>query len=72
MAKSQAAETFWTSTHAVLAYATLALVLVHAMAALYHHIVRRDDVLARMLPNRQRFHGEIEKTNGDPLVAKRK
>lgn len=28
----------------------LALVLVHAAAALYHHHVRRDGVLARMLP----------------------
>lgn len=72
MAKSQAAETFWTSAHAILAYTMLALVLIHAMAALYHHIVRRDDVLARMLANRLRLHGQIEKTNGDPLVAKRK
>lgn len=72
MAKSAAAETFWTSTHAILAYATLALVLVHAMAALYHHIVRRDEVLVRMLTVRQGPHVEIEKTSNDPIVAKRK
>jgi cytochrome b561 len=28
----------------------LALLGVHAAAALYHHVVRRDDVLRRMLP----------------------
>ncbi|NVD41145.1 cytochrome b [Ensifer sp. HO-A22] len=72
MAKSEAAETFWTSAHAILAYAMLALVLIHAMAALYHHVVRRDDVLARMLAKRPQLHGHIQKTNGDRLVAKRK
>lgn len=31
-------------------WALLALVAVHALAALYHHFVRRDAVLQRMLP----------------------
>lgn len=72
MAKSEAAETVWTSTHAILAYVMLTLVLVHALAALYHHIIRRDEVLVRMLTLRQRRHGETEKASGAPLVAKRK
>ena len=31
-------------------YVMLALVGLHAAAALYHHFVRRDRVLQRMLP----------------------
>lgn len=38
--------------HRWLAYALLALVVVHAGAALHHHLVRRDDTLRRMLPRR--------------------
>jgi cytochrome b561 len=33
------------------AWALLALVAAHAFAALWHHFVRRDGVLAAMLPN---------------------
>jgi len=36
--------------HENLAWALLALILVHALAALYHHYVLRDDVLRAMLP----------------------
>jgi cytochrome b561 len=35
--------------HEYLAYALIALVVVHAGAALYHHFIQRDDVLRRML-----------------------
>lgn len=49
VAKSDAAEAWWTTVHAVLAYSTLALVAMHSAAALYHHHVRRDAVLTRML-----------------------
>lgn len=52
--KSDAAEAWWTTVHAVLAYSTLALVLLHSGAALYHHYVRHDDVLTRMLGSRHR------------------
>jgi len=38
------------SVHRWLAWGLLALVAVHALAALYHHVVLRDDVLRRMLP----------------------
>lgn len=36
--------------HDVLAWIIMALVLVHTAAAFYHHLVRRDNVLLRMLP----------------------
>lgn len=36
--------------HVTLNYTMLALVIIHAAAALKHHFVDRDDVLARMLP----------------------
>jgi cytochrome b561 len=44
----------WTGdVHGLLAnYAMLALVGLHAVAALYHHFVRHDGVLKRMLPGR--------------------
>lgn len=39
-----------TGAHSLLAVAFALLVLVHAGAALRHHLLLRDDVLARMLP----------------------
>jgi cytochrome b561 len=38
------------SVHEALNFALLALVLAHAAAAIKHHLVDRDEVLARMLP----------------------
>ena len=38
------------TTHAILALSMLALVVLHAVAALKHHFKDRDDVLKRMLP----------------------
>jgi cytochrome b561 len=40
--------------HAYGAYLLIALVLLHAAAALRHHIVLRDDILARMVPGLRR------------------
>src|SRR5215217_2481194 len=40
--------------HEQLGWALIALILLHALAALYHHYVRRDDVLRQMLPRRRR------------------
>ena len=40
--------------HAWLAYALMGLVFVHALAALWHHYVLRDSVLAAMLPGTKR------------------
>lgn len=36
--------------HGYLAYALFVLAGIHAGAALYHHLIRRDDVLRRMWP----------------------
>ncbi len=40
--------------HSFLAYALLTLIGLHAAAALFHHFIRRDDVLNAMLPPRLR------------------
>ena len=39
--------------HELLFWVLLALVLVHAGAALYHHLFQRDATLLRMLPRRR-------------------
>jgi cytochrome b561 len=36
--------------HKIVGFSLLGLIAVHAMAALFHHFVRRDDVLTAMLP----------------------
>ena len=36
--------------HGWLVYTLFALVALHALAALWHHFIRRDDVLRRMWP----------------------
>ena len=46
------------SVHFALNFTLLALVLLHAGAALRHHFVQRDRVLARMLPALSRRHEE--------------
>ncbi len=43
----------FSTTHVVLAWLSIAAVLLHVGAALYHHFLRRDDVLRRMLPGTQ-------------------
>ncbi|PDT80978.1 cytochrome b [Sinorhizobium sp. BJ1] len=47
--QSESSEAFWAFAHALLAYVMLALVAIHAAAALYHQFVRGDAVLIRML-----------------------
>jgi cytochrome b561 len=42
------------AAHELVAYLLLALIALHAAAALFHHFVRRDDVLKAMLPGRRR------------------
>ena len=42
------------AAHEFVAYLTLALITLHAAAALFHHFVRRDNVLKAMLPGRRR------------------
>lgn len=53
LAQSEGAETLWSEVHATLAYTLLCLVVLHALAAVYHHVWRRDDVLMRMLGRRR-------------------
>ncbi|MGV1926512.1 cytochrome b [Agrobacterium tumefaciens] len=38
--------------HELLAYVLIGLASLHALAALWHHFVRKDDVLRRMLPSK--------------------
>jgi cytochrome b561 len=40
--------------HGTIAVAIIALVSVHVLAALYHHWIKKDDILRRMLPCGQR------------------
>lgn len=48
-------------THQSMAWLLCILILVHVCAAFWHHLVRKDDVLIRMLPFTRRH-----KTHGDP------
>lgn len=47
--RTDAAEGFWARVHDCLAWAGIALVAVHATAALWHGVWRRDGVLSRMI-----------------------
>ncbi|WP_192252863.1 cytochrome b [Mesorhizobium silamurunense] len=49
LAESDAAENFWSAAHWYLAYAGIALVVLHIAAALRHHFLLRDSVLTRMI-----------------------
>jgi cytochrome b561 len=39
------------TTHVFLAWSAIVLIPVHLGGALYHHFIRRDDILKRMLPS---------------------
>ena len=41
---------FMKSTHGALAFALTVITALHILAALYHHFMKKDDVLRRMLP----------------------
>ncbi len=47
---SDQAEAFWSEVHATLAYLAAAIVFLHVAAALWHHFIRKDATLRRMLP----------------------
>ncbi|KJF74566.1 cytochrome b [Agrobacterium arsenijevicii] len=51
MTISDQAEAFWTDVHATLAYLAAVIVLLHVIAALWHHFIRRDPTLRRMVPH---------------------
>ncbi len=70
---SGASEAFWAFAHATLAYVTLGLVAIHAAAAFYHHLVRRDLVLIRMLHSGMPRTGSTAGTSEkDDTVVERK
>jgi cytochrome b561 len=52
--------------HNFLGYSLLALIGLHAAAALFHHFIRRDDVLNAMLPSRWRDAGRSVFALGRP------
>jgi cytochrome b561 len=54
VAKNEAFGKLAGATHATLQWAIYALVLLHVAAALHHHFMRHNDVLARMLPSLRR------------------
>lgn len=43
----------WGTSHVLLAWAAIVLLLIHIGAAFYHHFMLRDQVLNRMLPGTQ-------------------
>lgn len=45
-----AAEALFKTAHRYMGYGLVALIALHVAAALKHHVIDRDDVLARMLP----------------------
>ena len=38
--------------HEIIAYIIIALLTIHVTAALYHHFIKRDNILLRMMPGR--------------------
>ncbi len=50
ISQSKSLDEFSFTTHTVLAYTIIALVSLHVLAALYHHIIKKDDILLRMMP----------------------
>ena len=47
---------FFKELHEIAAYGLSALIALHVLAALYHHYIRKDDILRRMLPFIKRGH----------------
>ncbi|MBB4091884.1 cytochrome b [Ochrobactrum pecoris] len=46
---SDADEAFWSWLHAALVYGMIAIVTLHVIAALHHHLIRQDGTLRRMV-----------------------
>lgn len=49
-AQLHATREMYQTTHVLLAWSAIVLVPIHVIAALYHHFLRGDDVLRRMVP----------------------
>lgn len=41
---------FFSEAHGLMAWGLIAMITLHALAALYHHFIRKDNILLRMLP----------------------
>lgn len=52
IAQNKAISTFAKEIHEIFAWVLFFVLVLHIAAALYHHIVRRDNILIRMLPDR--------------------
>lgn len=52
IARSSDSVVFWKQAHEVCAWMLIALILLHIVAALKHHFIDRDGLIARMLPAR--------------------
>jgi len=50
-------------THELLAFLTIALIVLHVAGALYHHFIHRDQVLKRMVPG-TKVAGDIGQAGG--------
>ncbi|MBN9533614.1 MAG: cytochrome b/b6 domain-containing protein, partial [Alphaproteobacteria bacterium] len=50
-------------THEILAFLTIALIVLHVAGALYHHFIHRDQVLKRMVPG-TKVAGDIGQAGG--------
>jgi len=61
-AQRAGAANLFAETHEKIAWATIALLGLHVVAALKHHIVNRDDVLTRMLPFLRPLAGPEDKS----------
>ena len=48
------------TAHVVLFWTLVALIVVHLLATIHHHVVRRDALLSRMWPSRRARFGEAE------------
>lgn len=53
------------NAHGYLGYAAIAVISLHTLAAIYHHFIRKDNILTRMLPNYRKNSDLVEK-NGAP------
>ena len=66
-ASAEQREHFWEEVHEVLGYAILVIASLHALAALKHHFINRDDVLRSMLPGR-RDHTRMRADQSGPRL----
>jgi len=53
IAKNKELAEFFVTVHNTLAIVIIALISIHILAALYHHFIKKDEVLRRMLPYTQ-------------------